>query len=165
LLPTDRTTIFVKHNIEVAHRLLNLEGKCQQIHGHSMWVTLELNADKDDNGYALGSDGTPLDFGRLKKGFREYLDTIWDHHLHLNENDPLAGEVLVVSRDARGAYQNPEGLEGDAIRLPGMVSWPADPSVENIARWIHDYMASSPQLLGMSMFVKVEETSTNGAGA
>jgi 6-pyruvoyl-tetrahydropterin synthase len=155
--------IFVKHNIEVAHRLLNLPGKCQQIHGHSMLVTLEIHADKDTNGYALGPDGTPIDFGSLKKEFRGYLDQIWDHHLHLNENDPLAGEIQVVDRDARGRYQNPAGMEGDSIYLPGLCRWPADPSVENIAKWIHDFMQSS--LPGMSIHITVNETATNGAGA
>lgn len=156
--------VFVKHNIEVAHRLLMLPGKCQQIHGHSMMVTLEVHADKDVNGYALATDGTPLDFGSLKKVFRAYLDGVWDHHLHLNENDPLAGELLVVDRDARGRYQNPEGMEGDSIHLPGLKTWDADPSVENIARWIHDYVET--QILpGMSLHIRVEETRTNGAGA
>jgi 6-pyruvoyltetrahydropterin/6-carboxytetrahydropterin synthase len=159
----ERTMIFVKHNIEVAHRLLNLEGKCQQIHGHSMMVTLEVHADKDADGYALGSDGTPLDFGLLKRWFRNYLDQIWDHHLHLNQADPLAGEIQIVDRDALGRYRNPEGLEGDTITLPGLIKWPADPSVENIAKWIKDYMRTHMPTL--SLHVRVEETRTNGAGA
>jgi 6-pyruvoyltetrahydropterin/6-carboxytetrahydropterin synthase len=156
----DSTTIFVRHNIEVAHRLLNLPGKCQQIHGHSMWVTLEVYAEKDTNGYAIGPDGTPLDFGFLKKTFRGYLDAMWDHRLHLNEADPFAGEVLLVSRNADGTFSE-EGANGTP--LPGLMKWPGDPSVENIASWIKEYMLMA--LSGMSIYVKVEETATNGAGA
>lgn len=160
MLSGDRTMIFVRHNIEVAHRLLNLPGKCQQIHGHSMWVTLEVNADKDTNGYALGPDGTPLDFGSLKKAVRDYLDGVWDHHLHLNKDDPLAGTLQTAVRTESGQFSE----EGQWIgELPGVVKWPGDPSVENIARWIRD--AVSAYLPNMSIYIKVEETSTNGAGA
>lgn len=133
---------------------MHLPGKCQQIHGHSMRVTLGIDADKDTNGYALGPDGTPLDFGGLKKTFRGYLDEVWDHHLHLNQADPWAKPLT------------PRALYEDGMprfeHLPGLQIWPADPSVENIAQWIKNHMEL--ELPDMSIYVDVEETATNGAG-
>jgi 6-pyruvoyltetrahydropterin/6-carboxytetrahydropterin synthase len=155
----DTTMIFVRHNIEVAHRLLNLPGKCQQIHGHSMMVTMEVHARKDKNGYALGPDGTPLDFGSLKAEFRRYLDSVWDHHLHLNMHDPWSRNLIVPDRDKEGRFDKNGFIEP----LPGLMTWPGDPSVENIALWIHDVMEET--LDGMSIYIRVEETRTNGAGA
>src|SRR5215213_10102636 len=101
-LPTGNITLKVKHNIEVAHRLLLLPGKCQNIHGHGMVVTLRIQTQLGEEGYALGPDGTTLEFGVIKKHFRNYLDTTWDHHLHLNENDPWARILIVPDRDPQG---------------------------------------------------------------
>jgi 6-pyruvoyl-tetrahydropterin synthase len=156
--------IFVRHEIQVAHRLYFLPGKCQQIHGHSMSVQLEVHADLDRNGYALGMDGIPIEYGDLKKDFRGYLDTVWDHQLHLNQEDPLAGELLIVDRDRQGRFVKPkDDIDPDSIKLPGLRAWPQDPSTENIARWIKK--ACEEILPGMSIYIRLEETSTNGAGA
>jgi 6-pyruvoyltetrahydropterin/6-carboxytetrahydropterin synthase len=149
-LPSDDNMVLkVTHNIEVAHRLFKLPGKCQNIHGHSMLVTLVLYVEEsDDDGYALGPDGTILEFGKLKQSFRSYLDAVWDHHLHLNEKDPWAGPVT---------------LDGDLVeRLPGLQVWPGDPSTENIARWI--YQACSAMIPDMQIGIDVDETRSNGVG-
>lgn len=153
-------TLFVKHNMEVAHRLFTLPGKCQQIHGHSMQVRLEVHCDMDTNGYALQSDGTVLEFGDLKKQFRHYIDEVWDHHLHLNENDPLAQPLQHSARGAEGQFV----LEGQWLgELPGLMKWPGDPSTENIAHWIREYMTTI--LPGMSFLIQIDETGTNGVVA
>lgn len=110
----------VKHNIEVAHRLSLLPGKCENIHGHSMWVTLELKGKLDSSGIMEG-----IEFGALKKDFRDHLDDVYDHHLLLNENDPWAVPI----------YTNQK-----AERLPGLHECVGDPTTENIARWIGEFM-------------------------
>jgi 6-pyruvoyltetrahydropterin/6-carboxytetrahydropterin synthase len=137
----------ITHNIEIAHRLTFLPGKCQNIHGHSMVVDLSVFIDEsDENGYALDAQGTILEFGNLKKAFRAYLDSIWDHHLHLNEKDPWALPVT---------------LDGDLLEcLPGLQTWPADPSTENIARWIRQ--ACQLMIPDLQISISIEETKTNG---
>jgi 6-pyruvoyl-tetrahydropterin synthase len=155
MLPPGRSiTLTVTHNMEVAHRLLNLPGKCQNIHGHSMYVTLSICAEVDENGYALGPDGTVLDFGGLKKVFRKYIDEQWDHHLHLNERDPWASGLTM-----RALYE--DGMPR-FDRLPGLIVHEGDPSTENIAWWIKDYMETELQ---MPVSVRIEETGTNGVEA
>lgn len=138
----------VTHNMELAHRLYTLPGKCQNIHGHSMQVTLELVAPMDNNGYALGDDGTPLEFGAIKKTFRAYIDKLFDHHLHLNELDPWAKEL------------SPRSLPPKFEPLPGLVAWPGDPSTENLAKWIFEAM--NQQIRHNVCAVKIAETGTNG---
>jgi len=138
----------VSHNVEIAHRLTLLPGKCQNIHGHSLIVTLRLNAETNGNGYALGTDGTPLEFGMIKKTFRGYLDREWDHHLHLNEEDLWTRSL------------NPDATTLDRDYLPGLVTWPGDPSTENIARWIHEWACENFKAL--QPMIDIRETGTNG---
>lgn len=106
--------IAVRHNIEVAHRLWLLPGKCEQIHGHSMWVRLELTGELDRGGLLDG-----LDFGAVKRAYREHLDTKYDHRLLLDVDDPLASV--------------------GAVKLPGLRPTGGQPTTENIARWIAEW--------------------------
>jgi 6-pyruvoyltetrahydropterin/6-carboxytetrahydropterin synthase len=147
----NRLALTVCHEIQVAHRLFLLPGKCQNIHGHSMKVTMEVYCQIDNNGYAMMPDGTLIEFGQLKKEFRRYLDEVWDHHLHLNRDDPWAKPLT------------PRALYEDGMPrfepLPGLRSWPGDPSTENIARWIKNVMEEQ---LSMGVTIVIQETSTNG---
>lgn len=128
--------ILVRHNMEVAHRLLLLPGKCQNIHGHSMGVELELYGELDDRGLLGG-----LDFGEVKRAFRAHLDAEYDHRLLLNEADPLV-----------------------SANLPGASGCPADPTIENIADWIAQWAGEQFEELEGGL-VTVAETRTNGARA
>jgi 6-pyruvoyl-tetrahydropterin synthase len=128
------SSIAVRHNIEVAHRLSLLPGKCEAILGHSMWVRLELWGPVDRNGILAG-----LDFGALKKDFRGHLDRDYDHRLLLNANDPLA-----------------------ELDLPGLRECEGDPTTENIARWVGEWARNTyPTLDGYA--VTVDETHVNAA--
>lgn len=154
--------ITVRHNIEVAHRLYDLPGKCMQIHGHSMWVELKIHGHLDRHGVLGG-----LEFGEVKKLFRGYLDEQYDHRLLLNHNDPWSGYhfTAVPALDAGAADGPTDGsdyiVQGKPTRLPGLVVVPGDPTTENIAKWIAEW---STETFKHSVDVKVQETPTNGAG-
>lgn len=141
-------TIAVKHNIEVAHRLFLLPGKCENIHGHSMWVTMELEGELNKGGILGG-----IEYGDLKKMFRGHLDAQYDHRVLLNYEDPWAEATL--HGDVGGA------------RLPGLNLCPGDPTTENIAMWIANSMKMQFLEHGMSnvgnIAVTVWETSVNMA--
>jgi 6-pyruvoyltetrahydropterin/6-carboxytetrahydropterin synthase len=142
------SSIFVDHNAEVAHRLTSLPGKCEQIHGHSLQVRLTVTGQVSHSG-VLGD----LDFGQVKAVFREYMDHNYDHHLVLNEKDPWAQNLTGALPD--GVYTQ---------TLPGLVTVPGDPTIENIARWVCQDMKQqfmSPTVYGFE--VNVRETNTNGA--
>lgn len=145
--------IKLTHNMEIAHRLFLMPGKCQQIHGHSMKVDLTLHGHPDVNGVFEG-----LDFSDVKKTFREYIDTEYDHKLLLNKDDPWAQplglnmHIADVSNDkATGAIE----------RLPGLVICDGDPTTENLAMWIARW-AHNATGLGVDIFI--QETGTNGVG-
>jgi 6-pyruvoyl tetrahydropterin synthase/QueD family protein len=140
----------VRHNIEVAHRLFRTRGKCEAIHGHSMWVELELHGIvAPESGMIAG-----LDFGVVKRNFRKYLDNAYDHHLILNDQDPWAGEV---------------SYDGESFtRLPGLTRMKGvDPTTENIALDIRTW-AENTFIPNMSppdpyrVNVTVWETHVNG---
>lgn len=131
-------TLKIRHNMEVAHRLVDTPGKCQQIHGHSMWVVAELEGGVNQQGLLLG-----MDFGSMKYQFRGELDRVYDHHLLLNKNDPWA-------------IHEPG--------LPGLCLCRGDPTTENIARWIGEYCLEAFYTEGLERIkIEVWETQTNSA--
>lgn len=146
------TFIQVRHNIEVAHRLSLTPGKCEAIHGHSMWVTLRIYGWIDERSGILNNS---LEFGRVKKQFRTYLDTTFDHRLLLNKNDPWATKLMISSADP----QEKEFWAHDY--LPGLAPMPGDPTTENIAKWIARWASEE---FATSVDALVEETSVNAAG-
>jgi len=117
--------IAIKHNIEMAHRLFTTPGKCEQIHGHSMWVTMEFSGSLDDHGFMNG-----LEYGQIKREYRGFLDTMFDHKLVLNEDDPWTQSMLVYGG---------VGEEAMLGHLPGLQTVPGDPTTENMARWIAEW--------------------------
>lgn len=143
--------ISVKHNFEAAHRLYTTPGKCQQIHGHSFWATLTLHGNVDPNGLVCG-----IDFGDLKKAYRSFLDNTFDHRVLLNRNDPWA----------RGLYNSDSAgrPDGERMTLPGLAPMSEDPTTENLARWIGEYMRNQVQGTGITLVeVHLQETSVNAA--
>jgi 6-pyruvoyltetrahydropterin/6-carboxytetrahydropterin synthase len=139
-------SIAILHNAEAAHRLFTTPGKCERIHGHSFQILVQMFGPVDEHGMVCG-----LDFGAVKKVFRNHIDTDYDHHLLLNEFDPFAGEMQVVGD---GFLQN----------LPGVQPMPGDPTTENIAKWIGQFMVEQYKDYGItSLTCSVQETKVNGA--
>jgi 6-pyruvoyl-tetrahydropterin synthase len=138
--------------MEVAHRLYETKGKCEAIHGHSMLVTLTIEGEINSKGI-LFNEGNPdgFEFGAVKKRFREYLDTFYDHHLLLNRTDPFAGPL----------YEGGEAWEdGRSLYLPGLQSVPGDPTTEHLSLWIAQW---SSQAFAADVDVDVWETEVNNA--
>jgi len=142
-----RAGLFVRHNAEIAHRLLLLPGKCQQIHGHSLDVELSIAGHIDANGILAG-----LDFSNVKSVFRDYLDTMFDHQLHLNADDPWAN--ILHAEDGDVMLINTMG------GLPGLRTWPGDPTTENFAKWMCEHMHEK---FGLPVKIAIIETQSNGA--
>lgn len=138
--------LIVRHNIEVAHRLSLLPGKCENIHGHSMWVQMELYGWIDEKGLINGQD-----FGSVKKAFRGYLDSMYDHHLLLNKDDPWAQDL-----DPEQRYDG----STEPKLLPGLATFPGDPTTENLAKWISAWAVNEFET---DATVRVDETHVNAA--
>lgn len=149
-----KTYIAVRHNVEVAHRLYESQGKCENIHGHSMWVEMRIDGPMNEVGMLVNTLGKPLEFGEVKHGFRNYLDAQFDHHLLLNKEDPWAGLLVVGLQESLS--------DSEAMTLPGLRTCDGDPTTENIAMWLavwaqHFYMVPRVE-------IHVAETSVNSAG-
>jgi 6-pyruvoyltetrahydropterin/6-carboxytetrahydropterin synthase len=136
-------SIKVRHNVEMAHRLFLTPGKCEQIHGHSWSVTLEMFGNVDSHGLLEG-----LNFSDVKKDFRAYLDETFDHRLLLNPSDPWS--QLYVDRLGP---------------LPGLKSFEGygDPTTENFAMCIGEW--ASGLFVGgvVDLNVEVWETAVNNS--
>jgi 6-pyruvoyltetrahydropterin/6-carboxytetrahydropterin synthase len=75
--------VSVRHNFETAHRLPHLPGKCTSLHGHSWWAEVTVAAPE------LPPGGLVVEFGRLKKELRAWIDQHLDHGAMLGADDPL----------------------------------------------------------------------------
>lgn len=153
--------IKIRHNMEIAHRLSLDSGKCKQIHGHGMQIELVILCVEGPNGMAVNTANQPMEFGAMKKMFRQYIDSTYDHHLILNEIDPWA-RLLFKLKDSPEAHEHPEAylLESTGSLLPGLVTVPGDPTVENLAKWIAEWACANYRC---DVICKIDETKTNGA--
>mgnify|MGYP001812203825 CR=1 FL=1 len=97
------------------HRLLNYDGKCAHLHGHNAQAVITLERE------TLDELGMVEDFSHLKRLVWEWLDAEIDHTLLLHRDDP----VLPVLQQA-----------GERVRVTDF-----NPTAENIARMIYDYIA------------------------
>lgn len=76
-------------NFEMAHALLNYDGPCKNIHGHSyeLFVTVIGTPISDGNN---PKNGMLIDFGDLKRLVRSFIIDKLDHALVLNSSTPTA---------------------------------------------------------------------------
>lgn len=140
--------IKVKHNVEMAHRLSQQpDSKCFRIHGHSWWVELTIYGPMNAVTKMI------IDFGEVKRKFRNFLDSNYDHHLLLNPEDPLLA-ILALQSSERAGYT----LTTLGVNLTDY----GDPTVENFARiifeWAHNMFGKA-----YKYHVVVWEASSNAA--
>ncbi len=76
-----------RFHFEMAHALLNYDGLCRNIHGHTynMEVTL-LGEPRNEAGHPR--DGMVMDFGRLKKIVKTKIVSLFDHALVVHAATP-----------------------------------------------------------------------------
>lgn len=151
--------IRLKHNMEIAHRLYFMPGKCQAIHGHSMHVELTLHGHPNTNGVFEG-----LDFADVKKRFRGYLDENFDHKLLLNERDPFAKLLYLPNFDQLSKETESSTVTiaiEDLTSLPGLVTVQGDPTTENLVQYIGRW---SLEEFKLPCDIFIQETGTNGVG-
>ncbi len=74
-----------RFNFEMAHALLDYDGLCSNIHGHSyvLWVTIS-GTPNDDN--KSPKKGMVMDFSQLNKMIKEDVISYFDHTLLINSD-------------------------------------------------------------------------------
>jgi len=73
---------------EMSHALLNYDGLCRNIHGHSYKLQITVSGEPI-NQSGNPKDGMVIDFSLLKKIIQEQIVTHLDHSLMINENAPI----------------------------------------------------------------------------
>lgn len=146
--------ITVRHNLETAHRLPDLGGKCTNLHGHSWWVAVTVSAP------APGPGGVLVDFALLKRHLRGWVDQHLDHGAMLGAADTLCAP-LMADRCKLYRFDAPDPSEAEQHALG--LTWP---TVENVAALLARVAAGC--LSGVSVDatvsrVVVTETATNSA--
>lgn len=106
---------------EAAHRLLDYEGKCANIHGHSYRAIFTFKSAFGFEKSELNKDGMVIDFSILKEKIQGWIDTYWDHALILCAKDPLVNIIY---------SQRYFVLDGN-------------PTAENMAELLFNYFRSS----------------------
>lgn len=132
--------------IDCGHRLLDHEGKCQQLHGHTYTVTFGLcHTDLIDD--------MVMDFNEQTEILNVRVLKPLDHKLFLAEEDPLA--IML--------HYEPEYLSG-VISNNEVVIMPCNTTSENIARYISTVIEFQfPQIYDLLQFVEVSATPTTSA--
>lgn len=104
------------HDICCGHRVVGHEGKCRLLHGHNYRVHFAVEAEE------LDSLGRVVDFAVIKSTLCEWLESHWDHHFLLWEQDPLLSSLREVSAES-------------------IVVVPFNPTAENMALYLLDTIA------------------------
>lgn len=76
-----------RFNFEMAHALLNYEGKCCNIHGHSYSLQVTLKGEAMTNP-GSPKDGMVMDFGDIKEIVKNNIVDPLDHSLMVNDLIP-----------------------------------------------------------------------------
>lgn len=123
------------HDISCGHRVHGHESKCAHLHGHNYRVTFTCVASE------LDSIGRVIDFAVIKERLCMWLENFWDHKFLIWERDPWIGPLALI---------DPRGL----------VAVPFNPTAENMAQYLLDYIGPV-HLAGTGVElrrVRVEET-------
>lgn len=109
-----------QYRTETGHRLMDYDGKCAHLHGHSyLWeVTVEA--------LVLNKQGFVLDFSYLKQFMRQVIEP-FDHAMLLRDDDPLA--VYHRGREP-SLLDTPDGELGRIVVLP------FNPTAEYLAEYV-----------------------------
>lgn len=110
-MSASRTSVTVRMEWDMGHRLPNHGGQCRNLHGHRYVADVVFDGPVE-RGYGLSTEGMVDDFGTLKSLLRSEIDKL-DHRLLICDRDPLATEL-------RG--------------MPGVVLVPFIPTAEEIAQ-------------------------------
>jgi 6-pyruvoyltetrahydropterin/6-carboxytetrahydropterin synthase len=82
-----RIRVTKQFGFEMSHALLNYDGLCRNIHGHSYKLQLTVSGEPA-NQPGNAKDGMVIDFSNLKKIIQENIDSKLDHSLMINQNAP-----------------------------------------------------------------------------
>ncbi len=93
----NRIRITKEFKFEMAHALMNYDGLCKNVHGHSYQLKITVIGQPNmEKGHP--KHGMVMDFGDLKRIVKDHIVDVFDHALVLNSAMPAeVGEQLKAS--------------------------------------------------------------------
>ncbi|MCM2267560.1 MAG: 6-carboxytetrahydropterin synthase [Elusimicrobiales bacterium] len=88
-------------HLAYGHRLLNYNGKCENLHGHNGVVEVTLKAAE------LNAEKMVMDFTELGRRLKTWLDENLDHKVILAKADPLAALLQAQGQKCFLTADNP----------------------------------------------------------
>lgn len=125
-------------SFEAAHALLDYDGPCRNIHGHSykLWVSVSGEIDP--------KSGMILDFGDLKSIVNEVIISKYDHSLMLSADDEKTNKT-------------------SGLFLENLIVLPFNPSSENLIIYFSELINESLPARIRLFKLKLYETETSFA--
>ncbi len=99
------------------HRLMNHQGKCRNLHGHSVKAAISVKHEQ------LNDDGMVCDFSDIRECVDQFIETHLDHNFLLHEDDPII-PALIANNERYLAIK-------------------AHPTAEVISKMIYDYIKAA----------------------
>lgn len=81
---------------EMAHALSRYDGKCENVHGHTYYLSITVSG-RPEQSQGSPKCGMVMDFSDLKMIVKEQILDHFDHALVLNETDPRQFELDKLS--------------------------------------------------------------------
>ncbi|MBP7795611.1 MAG: 6-carboxytetrahydropterin synthase [Elusimicrobiales bacterium] len=122
--------------IAYAHRLLNYNGKCENLHGHNGKIEIMVVSE------VLNNQDMVMDFTYINSVVKKWLDENLDHRVILHKNDPLVKPLGEHSQKLFLTPSNPtaeiiagvikEEIKKLGIDVNSVKFWETDTSVAEV---------------------------------
>jgi 6-pyruvoyltetrahydropterin/6-carboxytetrahydropterin synthase len=111
----------VRSSFSAAHRLIDYQGKCENLHGHNWKVEAKVVSEK------LDKRGMVIDFKKIKQGLKQVLDRL--DHTYLNELKYFKDHSPTSEHIARYIYLELASLiKKNMVTLKEVTVWETDNS-------------------------------------
>jgi 6-pyruvoyltetrahydropterin/6-carboxytetrahydropterin synthase len=111
--------LMIKTHFAAAHRLVNYQGDCENLHGHNWHVEVTVAARE------LDAAGLGLDFKVLKRRTKTLLDEL--DHKYLNDLDPFREVSPSSEQIARFIYERlSRELNDQNVQVERVTVWESE---------------------------------------
>jgi len=111
--------IIVKHHFSSAHRLIDYDGECKNLHGHNWKVKVFARAEE------LNKIGISLDFKDFKRIAKAEIDKY--DHVYLNEHPSFKDINPTAENIARILFEElSEKINNDNLRIHMIEVWESE---------------------------------------
>jgi 6-pyruvoyltetrahydropterin/6-carboxytetrahydropterin synthase len=140
----DKIRVTKKFSFEMAHALLNYNGPCRNIHGHSYVLEVTILG-KPLVSMGAPKDGLVIDFSDIKEMVQKEILIHFDHALVLNKNSPR-----VITKNLTKQFDK-------------IILFPVQPSCENLLIEFKNRLVKVLRKDRRLVSIRLQETETSWA--